>query len=156
MATVTPMEATTLVSLTGSLMTLFGLLVSLFSIHLGNWLAKMQALRTKWDIHVGSDEKAVGARRECRYGLVELFNWQPFVMTAIIAGFGFAVLDFFNTARGANKVAFPAGYVTIYNAFFWIMIVLQIVLLIYGLVVGMSLKRAIDTQFPKPKAKPKA
>ena len=152
----TPMEATTLVSLAGSLMTLFGLLVSLFSIHLGNWLAKMQALRTKWDVNVGSDEKAVAARRECRYALVELFNWQPFVMTVIIAGFGLAVLDFFNTVRTAKAVAFPAGYVTIYNAFFWIMIVLQVFLLLYGLTVGWRLKQDIDKQFPKPKVQPKA
>ena len=156
MATVPAMEAATLVSLAGSLMSLFGLLVSLFSIHLGNWLAKMQALRTKWDVNVGSDEKAVAARRECRYGLVELFNWQPFVMTVIIAGFGLAVLDFFNTVRAANKVAFPGGYVTIYNGFFGIMIALQIFLLLHGLRVGWGLKQDIEKQFPKPKVQPKA
>lgn len=44
MGPTTPLEATTLVSLAGSLMTLFGLLVSLFSIHLGNWLSKLGAI----------------------------------------------------------------------------------------------------------------
>ena len=39
------MEPTTLTSLSGSLMSLFGLLVSLFSVHLGNWLSKLQGLR---------------------------------------------------------------------------------------------------------------
>lgn len=149
----TPMEPATLVSLAGSLMTLFGLLVSLFSIHLGNWLAKMQALRTKWDINSGTNDTAVSARRECRYGLVELFNWQPFVMTGIIALFGYGVLDFFNTVRTARSVSFPAGYVTIYNGFFVIMLVLQVFLLVYGFSVGWRLKKDIATAFPKPKQK---
>jgi len=149
-----PMEATTLVSLAGSLMTLFGLLVSLFSIHLGNWLAKMQALRTKWDINSGTDDKAVAARRECRYGLVELFNWQPFVMTAIIAAFGIGVLDFFNTVRTSENVQFPAGYVTIYNGFFVVMLILQVFLLLYGLFVGWGLRKDINRAFPRPQPKP--
>jgi len=149
-----PMEATTLVSLAGSLMTLFGLLVSLFSIHLGNWLAKMQALRTKWDINSGTDDKAVAARRECRYGLVELFNWQPFVMTAIIAAFGIGVLDFFNTVRTSENVRFPAGYVTIYNGFFVVMLILQVFLLLYGLFVGWGLRKDINRAFPRPQPKP--
>jgi hypothetical protein len=102
------MEATTLTSLSGSLMSLFGLLVSLFAVHLGNWLAKLQALRTKWNVNSGSDDKEVAARRECRYGFVELYNWQPFVMTAIIAGFGLAVVYFFNDVRATTGVTFPS------------------------------------------------
>lgn len=145
------MEPTTLTSLSGSLMSLFGLLVSLFSVHLGNWLAKMQALRTKWDINSGSDEKAVAGRRECRYGLVELYNWQPFVMTLIIAGFGFAVLAFFNEVRTTADVVFPSTFVLLYNLFFGIMIALQLFLLVNGLCVGASLKKDIGKAFPKPK-----
>ncbi|WP_137179214.1 hypothetical protein [Roseomonas sp. AR75] len=147
MGPTTQLEATTLVSLAGSLMTLFGLLVSLFSIHLGNWLSKLQALRTKWDINDGSDDKEVAARRECRYGFVELFNWQPMVMTFIIAGFGFTVLHFFNAVRIDQNVSFPGNYVTIYNAFFVIMLVLQIVLLVWGLFVGFRLRRDINNKF---------
>ena len=59
------MEPTTLTSLSGSLMSLFGLLVSLFSVHLGNWLSKLQGLRTRWDINSGSDDREVATRREC-------------------------------------------------------------------------------------------
>lgn len=145
------MEPTTLTSFAGSLMSLFGLLVSLFSIHLGNWLAKMQALRTKWDINSGSGENEIAGRRECRYGLVELYNWQPFVMTLIIAGFGFAVLAFFNDVRTTAKVVFPGTFVLLYNLFFGIMITLQLFLLTNGLWVGARLKRDIDKAFPKPK-----
>jgi len=148
------MDLTALTSLSGSLMSLFGLLVSLFSIHLGNWLAKLQALRTKWDINSGSGDKELAARRECRYGLVELYNWQPFVMTAIIAGFGLAVLDFFNQVRTAEKIVYPGGFAVLYNVFFIIMIVLQLFLLGYGWRIGSKLKRDINTAFPKP-AKPK-
>ncbi|WP_343698999.1 hypothetical protein [Caulobacter sp.] len=145
------METTTLVSLSGSLMSLFGLLVSLFSIHLGNWLAKLQALRTKWDINSGSGDAERAGRRECRYALAEIYNWQPLVMTTIIAGFGLAVLGFFNGVRLAAQVVFPGGYVSLYNGFFGIMITLQLVLLGWGYCVGSKLKGDIDTAFPKPK-----
>ncbi|UAL10152.1 hypothetical protein [Caulobacter segnis] len=149
------MESTTLVSLSGSLMSLFGLLVSLFSIHLGNWLSKLQALRTKWDVNSGSGDSERAARRECRFALVEIYNWQPFVMTTIIAGFGVAVLCFFNGVRLAAQVSFPSGYVGLYNGFFGIMITLQIVLLVWGCLVGSKLKADVDKAYkaPAPKAK---
>ncbi|OJY72102.1 MULTISPECIES: hypothetical protein [unclassified Rhizobium] len=145
------MEPTTLISLSGSLMGLFGLLVSLFSIHLGNWLSKLQGLRTKWDINNGSDDKEIAARRECRYTMAEVYNWQPFVMTVIILAFGAAVLYFFNDVRHANTVVFPSIFVYLYNGFFGIMFVLQAFLLLNGWSVGQGLKNDIDTQFPKPK-----
>jgi hypothetical protein len=145
------MEPTTLTSLSGSLMSLFGLLVSLFSVHLGNWLSKLQALRTKWDINSGSDDKERAARRECRYGFVELYNWQPFVMTAIIAVFGLSVLYFFNDVRSALSVIFPSIFIWIYNGFFAIMILLQFFLLHSGWTVGERLKADIEAAFPKPK-----
>lgn len=151
------MESTALVSLSGSLMSLFGLLVSLFSIHLGNWLSKLQALRTKWDVNNGSDPAERSARREVRYALIESYNWQPFVMTVIIAGFGVAVLCFFNGVRIAAEVKFPYGFVTLYNAFFGIMIALQITLLVWGGLVGRKLRADVDTAFAKKAtAKPAA
>jgi hypothetical protein len=145
------MEPTALTSLSGSLMSLFGLLVSLFSVHLGNWLAKLQALRTKWNINSGSDDKEVAARRECRYGLVELYNWQPFVMTIIIVGFGLAVVYFFNDVRATANVAFPSIFVWVYNCFFVIMVLLQVILLFGGWRVGQDLKAKIAAAFPTPK-----
>lgn len=148
------MDPTVLTSLSGSLMSLFGLLVSLFSIHLGNWLAKMQALRTKWDINSGCGDKELAVRRECRFGLVELYNWQPFVISVIISGFGVAVLNFFNQARNADKIVYPGGFVLLYNAFFVIMVAFQIFLLGYGFLIGSKLKRDIDSAFPRP-ARPK-
>lgn len=72
-------------------------------------------------------------------------------MTLIIAGFGLTVLDFFNTVRIDQKVSFPGHYVTIYNAFFLIMLILQTVLLVWGLVVGFRLRRDINNKF-KPSA----
>jgi len=144
------MEPTTLTTLSGSLMTLFGLLVSLFSVHLGNWLARLQALRTKWNVNNGTDDKEVAARRECRYGFVELYNWQPFVMTAIIAGFGIAVVYFFNDVRITSKVTFPGIFVLIFNGFFMIMLILQLFLLYSGWSVGREMKTAIGKVFPKP------
>jgi hypothetical protein len=132
-------------------MSLFGLLVSLFSVHLGNWLAKLQALRTKWNINNGSDDKEVAARRECRYGLVELYNWQPFVMTVIIAGFGLAVVYFFNDVRTKAGVAFPSIFVWVYNGFFVVMLVLQIFLLVSGWHVGKEMKAKIAAAFPAQK-----
>jgi hypothetical protein len=146
------MEATTLTSLSGSLMSLFGLLVSLFSVHLGNWLSKLQALRTKWNINSGSDDKEVAARRECRYDIVELYNWQPFVMTAIIAGFGIAVVYFFNDVRATAGVTFPSIFVCLYNGFFIIMLILQVFLLFSGWSVGKNMKAKIAAAFPKPKS----
>jgi len=148
------MEATTLTALSGSLMSLFGLLVSLFSVHLGNWLSKLQALKTKWRINSGSDEKEVAARRECRYTFVELYNWQPFVMTLIIAGFGIAVLYFFNDVRATARVAFPSIFVCLYNGFFIIMLLLQVVLLFSGWSIGKEMKATLDKAFPKPQTKP--
>jgi hypothetical protein len=145
------MEPTALASLSGSLMSLFGLLVSLFSVHLGNWLAKLQALRTKWNANSGSDDKEVAARRECRYGFVELYNWQPFVMTGIIAGFGIAVVYFFNDVRATAGVTFPSIFVWVYNGFFIIMLLLQVFLLHSGWRVGNEMKAKIATAFPKPK-----
>jgi hypothetical protein len=144
------METTTLTSLSGSLMGLFGLLVSLFSVHLGNWLAKLQALQTKWRINSGSDEKEIAARRECRYNFVELYNWQPFVMTSIIAGFGLAVLYFFNDIRVSEKIVFPGIFAPLYNGFFIIMLLLQMFLLFSGWKVGSSMKAALEKAYPKP------
>ncbi|OAI07189.1 hypothetical protein A1353_07485 [Methylomonas methanica] len=135
-------------------MSLFGLLVSLFSVHLGNWLAKLQALQTKWKINSGSDDKEVAARRECRYSFVELYNWQPFVMTAIIAGFGIAVLYFFNDVRAFAHVAFPSIFVCLYNGFFIIMLLLQGFLLYSGWSVGKAVKAELEKAYPKPKPKP--
>lgn len=146
------MEPATLTSLSGALMTLFGLLVSLFAVQLGNWLSKLQALRTKWNINSGSDDKEVAARRECRYGLVELYNWQPLVMTVIIAVFGLAVVYFFNDVRRTAGVTFPGIFVWVYNAFFIIMLLLQFFLLYSGWRVGSELKNNIDAAFPKPKS----
>jgi hypothetical protein len=143
------MEPTTLTSLSGSLMSLFGLLVSLFAVHLGNWLAKLQGLRTKWDINSGSDDKEVAARRECRYAMAEIYNWQPFIMTTIILCFGAAVVYFFNEVRSASGVAFPGIFVGLYNSFFVIVLVLQIFLLINGWRVGRDMKSRIAAAFPK-------
>lgn len=147
------MEPTTLTTLAGSLMSLFGLLVSLFSIHLGNWLSKLQALKTKWDINNGSDPKEVALRRECRYGFIELYNWRPFVMTGIIAGFGLAVLYFFNDVRTARNVVFPSIFVALYFGFFIIMIALQLVLLVTGWRVGETMKAELHKAYP-PRPKP--
>ncbi len=144
------MEPTTLTSLSGSLMSLFGLLVSLFAVHLGNWLAKLQGLRTKWEINSGSDDKEVAARRECRYVMAEVYNWQPFVMTGIIMVFGIAVVYFFNDIRLASGVAFPGIFVWVYNGFFIIMFILQIFLLASGWCVGQDMKTKIAAAFPKP------
>lgn len=144
------MEPTTLTSLSGSLMSLFGLLVSLFSVHLGNWLSKLQALWTKWDINSGSDDKEVAARRECRYTFAELYNWQPFVMTVIIAGFGLGVLFFFWDVVTTKNVQFPSIFVVLYTGFFVIMIVLQGFLLWSGYDVGERLKAALAAAYPKP------
>jgi hypothetical protein len=146
------MEVTTLASLSGSLMSLFGILISLFSIHLGNWLSKFQGLRTKWDINDGSDEKELSARRECRYTLKELYNWQPLVMTIIIAGFGVGVMIFFNDVRISAKVEFPGIFVYLYNGFFIIMLCLQFGLLIGGYAVGHNLNRDVKGTFPKPES----
>jgi hypothetical protein len=148
------MEPTTLTSLSGSLMSLFGLLVSLFSIHLGNWLSKLQGLRTKWDLNSGSDEKELAARRECRYTLKELYNWQPLVMTIIIASFGVGVLIFFNDVRTSAAIEFPGIFVYLYNGFFIIMLCLQIGLLFGGYVVGHNLKKDVALAFPRPKPAP--
>jgi hypothetical protein len=146
------MEPTTLTSLSGSLMSLFGILVSLFSIHLGNWLSKLQGLRTKWDLNSGSEEKEGDARRECRYTLRELYNWQPLVMTIIISGFGVGVLVFFNDVRTSAAVEFPGIFVYLYNGFFIIMLGLQLALLINGYVVGHDLTKKVKAAFPKPVA----
>lgn len=144
----TVIEPTALTSLSGSLMSLFGLLVSLFAVHLGNWLAKLQGLRTKWEINSGSDEKEVAARRECRYAMVEIYNWQPFVMTIIILCFGGAVVYFFNDIRVAAKVAFPGIFVWVFNSFFVIVLLLQVILLINGWCVGREMKAKIAKAFP--------
>uniref|UniRef100_UPI003BAD162C hypothetical protein n=1 Tax=Stappia sp. TaxID=1870903 RepID=UPI003BAD162C len=146
------MEPTTLTSLSGSLMSLFGLLVSLFSVHLGNWLSKLQGLRTRWDINSGSDDREVATRRECRYIMAEIYTWQPFVMTLILMIFGGSVLYFFNDVRNTSRVTFPSIFVCLYNSFFAIMFALQIFLLFSGWRVGERLKKDIEAQFPKPKA----
>lgn len=135
-------------------MSLFGLLIGLFSIHLGNWLSKLQAIRTKWEFNNGSEDTEKAARRECKYALAEVFNWQPAVMTIIIAGFGVNVLCFFNGVRIAGQVTFPSGYVTLYNAFFVIMIALQAVLLIWGYAVAVTLNGDVAKVFPKKKRQP--
>lgn len=142
------MEPATLTSLSGSLMSLFGLLVSLFAVHLGNWLAKLQGVRTKWDINSGSDDKEVAARRECRYAMAEIYNWQPFIMTIIILCFGAAVVYFFNDVRSASGLAFPSIFVWVYNSFFVIVLVLQIFLLVNGWLVGHDMKSRIAAAFP--------
>lgn len=144
------MEPTTLTSLSGSLMSLFGLVVSLFSVHLGNWLSKLQGLRTRWDINSGSDDKEVAARRECRYVMAEVYTWQPFVMTLILMSFCGSVLYFFNDVRNSSGVVYPSIFVFIYKSFFIIMFVLQAVLLISGWRVGQGLKQEIDKQFTVP------
>jgi hypothetical protein len=142
------MEPTALTSLSGSLMSLFGLLVSLFAVHLGNWLSKLQGVRTKWEINSGSEVKEVAARRECRYSMAEIYNWQPFVMTVIILCFGAAVVYFFNDVRVAAKVAFPGIFVWVFNSFFTIVLLLQVILLISGWCVGREMKANIAAAFP--------
>lgn len=146
------MQASTLISLAGSLMTLFGLLVSLFAVHLGNWLSKLQALQTKWSINNGSDPSELAARRECRYEFVELYNWQPFLMTFIIVCFGAAVVYFFNDVRASSGTVFPGIFTYVYNSFFVVALLLQLALLLSGWRVGTDLKSKIAAAFPKPKA----
>ncbi|MDC7675183.1 hypothetical protein [Asticcacaulis machinosus] len=141
------MEPTTLTSLAGSLMSLFGVLVSLFSVHLGNWLAKLQGLRTKWDMNNGSDEKEISARRECRYTMAEIYTWQPFIMTVIILGFAIGVIYFFHDVSCHLKVVFPSIFVPLYYSFFGIMIVLELFLLYSGWQLGRALTADIKAQF---------
>ncbi len=103
-----------------------------------------------WDINGGSDPKDVSARRECRYGFIELYNWQPFVMTAIIAGFGLAVLYFFNDLRISRQVVFPSIFVDLYFGFFIVLILLQLFLLRSGWKVGETLKEELHKAYPPP------
>ncbi len=147
-------EPTTVTSLTGALITMVGLLISLFNVQLGNWLSKLQGLRTKWGMNSSrTDEKERQARRECRYTLAEIFNWQPAVMTTIIVLFAAGVVFFFNDFRLSAGVAFPSIFVYLYNGFFAIMMGLQIFLVISGYVVGYRLKREIDQATETAKAR---
>lgn len=138
-------EPTALAALSGSLMTLFGVLVSLFSIHLGNWLSRVQGLRTKWTLNNGSGEKEIAARREVRYTFAELYTWQPLVMTVILLLFAGGVVFFFNDVRVSQSVQFPSIFPLLYNAFFVIMGVLELFLLIAGYVACWKLREDIDT-----------
>ena len=141
------MTAPTLLDLSGTQLTLFGLLISLFAIHLGTWLARLQSLRTRWDINRGDGPAEYAVRRECRYVFVELYNWQPFVMTLILMLFGGGVLVFFNTLQLSSAIALPWGFVLLFNGFFALMIVLQLVLLVSGYLVGRDLKAQISSAF---------
>lgn len=126
------MEPTALASLAGSLMSLFGLLVSLFSVHLGNWLSRIQGLRTKWNLNNGSGEKELAARREVRYTLAELYTWQPLVMTIVLILFAGGVVFFFDDVMVSQAVQFPSIFPILYNGFFAVMVALQVLLLVLG------------------------
>ena len=125
-----------------------GLLVSLFSVQLGNWLSKLQGQTTRWDSnHSTTDPEEMAARREVRYAFDEIFNWQPGVMTGIITVFVFGVVYFFNDFRISAGVEFPSIFVLLYNGFFGIMIGLELFLVIFGYRVGFRLKAKIKQTF---------
>lgn len=144
------MAPDSLISLSGALMSLFGLLVSLFSVHLGNWLGKLKALRAKWEANSGSTDDELKVKRECRYSHLELYSWQPFVMTGLLIGFSSAVLFFFYDVKKTCSLQYPSIFIEIYTAFFIIMPVLSITLLIGGWRIGKDLKNKIKTTFPIP------
>lgn len=138
-----PFNPTTLTSLSGSLMSLFGILVSLFSVHLGNWLAKLQGMRTKWNANNAEKDDEVKARREVRYSFAEIYTWQPLVMTIVLLCFAASVVGFFVHVWVGQAVAFPSIFPIIYIGFFVIMGGLEIFLLVTGRRVGSQLDKDI-------------
>ncbi|OWY03754.1 hypothetical protein B6V75_10055 [Thioclava sp. F1Mire-8] len=144
------MDQATLTSLVGSLLSLFGILISLFSVHLGNWLAKLQAIRAKWQTNRGSSAEAKAAKRECRYDFAEIYNWQPFVMTVILLGFAAAVLWFFYDVQSSEAITFPSIFDYVFYGFFAVLIALSLFLLCSGYNVGEYLRKEIEKEFPAP------
>jgi hypothetical protein len=75
-------------SVIGFYLTLFGLLGSLFAVHLANWYREILALETKADLNKGKGtEEQKAAIRECRYKLRETNNHVIYVVAFVISGF---------------------------------------------------------------------
>jgi hypothetical protein len=75
-------------SVIGFYLTLFGLLGSLFAVHLANWYREILALETKADLNKGKGtEEQKAAIRECRYKLRETNNHVIYVVAFVISAF---------------------------------------------------------------------
>lgn len=127
------------------LLTLFGLLISLFSIHLGAWLGQLTSLRSKWDLNQGSTSEKKGARREVKYELKGIFTHVPFLLTSVVVLFasGVLYLAICNWNALSNKT--PQGFGVLFFGFFAIMILVTLYLLIRGWLIGRSLQNEIKS-----------
>jgi hypothetical protein len=135
-----------LITCLGTLLTLFGLLISLFSIHLGTWLGQLTSLKTKWELNAGSREESIAARREVRYELKGLYTHVPFLLTFIIVGFALGVLWFAWTNWSLIVDKTPLGFAVLFFGFFVVMFCVTIYLLIRGAVIGRDLRQRIDAE----------
>jgi hypothetical protein len=75
-------------SVIGFYLTLFGLLGSLFAVHLANWYREILALETKAELNKGKGTaEQQAAIRECRYKLREANNHVIYIVAFVVSAF---------------------------------------------------------------------
>jgi hypothetical protein len=132
-------------TLLGTLLTLFGLLISLFSIHLGTWLGQLTSLSVKFSLNEGSSAEHAAARREVRYELAGIFNFVPYLLTAVILSFELGVFGFYCRFNGLFSAEVPVEFSWLFIAFFAAMGALTLLLLVWGTVKGLVLRSKLKT-----------
>ena len=124
--------------------TLFGLLGSLFAIHLSNWFREILSLKQKYEINRTQDtDVEKSALRECRYKLRELYNpvtWIVYLLLTVFLVFvlwrgALLISPYWDKDMLAQEVRNVAiGFLTLYTA-------LSLFFLIGGYWICSSLKK---------------
>jgi hypothetical protein len=137
-------------SVIGFFLTLFGLLGSLFYIHLSDWLREVLALETKWEINrTGEESDQKSGRRQCRYEIVPLASWHVLATSLVVTAFVLFIfiLSLLLWLGQVNKSIawFYIGYAGI--VFMLIYLSMTVYLLIWGYSKARRLWKAIRQYF---------
>jgi predicted PurR-regulated permease PerM len=133
----------------GLFLTLFGLLGSLFAIHLSNWFRELLALDQKFEQNKNRDnDEEKKAVRECRYKLRELYNHVTATVSAILTVF--LMFVFWRGEKLITSQATPDPVVSdlalVASAFFIVYLFLTLFFLTRGYWVGYRLNKALNPQ----------
>jgi hypothetical protein len=139
-------------SVIGLFLTLFGILGSLFAIHIANWYREMLSLEQKFEQNKAKDtaeEKT--ALRECRYKLRELYNSVTWFVSLVLTAFllfvfyhgCYLVMPYVSTDSAAAAVARVA------MIFLIVYLLLIILFLFKGYSIGGKLNKALNPAAPK-------
>jgi len=140
-----PITASDVYTVVGLLLSLVGLLATFFSVQLSQWLMSILATESKWKAYsAGNDEEAKSARRECAAEISASYNVVPFGITLAVGTFVWLVISASLSALALiEETKLRAILTNVLWAFVWSYGSLTLLLLIFGYLMGRSLKQKI-------------